>query len=197
MISSIVLAAGMSKRMNGTPKALLDWGGEPLLRYQVEQLLEAGVDEVVVVLGHRSDEIYRTIRDLPCRVMSNARYFTGRANSLRIGAKAVNRDADAIVVLNVDQPRPAELIRKLVAAHSSERAATVPRFDGHRGHPVVVAGRLREEMMAADDEHQGLHGVLERYKEAIGEVEMDAVCGIDVNTPEDYEKARQAFGLSN
>ncbi|MYK25863.1 MAG: NTP transferase domain-containing protein, partial [Dehalococcoidia bacterium] len=50
MISSILLAAGMSTRM-GQPKALLDWGGEPLICYQIRQLQEAGVDEVVVVLG--------------------------------------------------------------------------------------------------------------------------------------------------
>ena len=50
MISSILLAAGMSTRM-GEPKALLDWGGEPLIRYQIRQIQEAGVDEVALVLG--------------------------------------------------------------------------------------------------------------------------------------------------
>src|SRR5688572_3577180 len=94
VISSIVLAAGQSTRM-GQPKALLDWGGEPLIAYQVKQLKEAGVDEVVVVLGYRSDDIHRKIGSLPCRVMLNARYQMGKANSLRIGAKAVDRDADA------------------------------------------------------------------------------------------------------
>ncbi|MCK9518938.1 MAG: nucleotidyltransferase family protein [Dehalococcoidia bacterium] len=196
MISSIVLAAGMSKRMQGTPKALLDWGGEPLVRYQVRQLLDAGVDEVVVVLGYRGDEVHRAIRDLPCRVMLNARYFTGRAESLRIGAKAVDRDADAIVVCNVDQPRPAELIRKLIEAHQPENAATRPSWKGQHGHPVVVSGRLREEMMAADEQTDGLRGVLEKHRDSIAEFEADEVCGIDMNTPEDYEQALQAFGLT-
>lgn len=197
MISSIVLAAGMSTRMQGTPKQLLDWGGQPLVRYQVQQLLEAGVDEVVVVLGYRGDEIFRTIRDLPCRVMLNARYFTGRADSLRMGAKAVNRDADAIVVCNVDQPRPATLIRKLVEAHAPEMAATRPSTGGKHGHPIVVSGRLREEMMAAEEETDGLRGVLERHSANIAEIEADEICEIDVNTPEDYEKALQAFGLAH
>ncbi|MEO6397075.1 MAG: NTP transferase domain-containing protein, partial [Tepidiformaceae bacterium] len=63
MLSSIVLAAGFSSRM-GEPKALLDWGGEPLLAYHVRQLREAGADEVIVVLGHRGDEIQRGMRGL-------------------------------------------------------------------------------------------------------------------------------------
>lgn len=197
MISSIVLAAGQSSRMNRQPKALLDWGGQPLIRYQVQQLLDAGVDEVIVVLGFRSDEIFRQIKDLPCRVMLNPRYWAGRAASLRIGAKAANRDADAIVICNVDQPRPADIIRKLIEAHKPEMAATRPSFNGVHGHPIVVSGKLREELMTADDESEGLRGVLERHRGNIAEVEMDAICGIDVNTQEDYEKALQAFGLAH
>jgi len=183
--------------MNRQPKALLDWGGQPLIRYQVQQLLDAGVDEVIVVLGFRSDEIFRQIKDLPCRVMLNPRYWAGRAASLRIGAKAANRDADAIVICNVDQPRPADIIRKLIEAHKPEMAATRPSFNGVHGHPIVVSGKLREELMTADDESEGLRGVLERHRGNIAEVEMDAICGIDVNTQEDYEKALQAFGLAH
>ena len=66
MISGILLAAGMSTRM-GEPKALLDWGGEPLARYQIRQLREAGADEVIVVLGHRGDDIHRELRGLEYR----------------------------------------------------------------------------------------------------------------------------------
>jgi CTP:molybdopterin cytidylyltransferase MocA len=103
MISSILLAAGMSTRM-GEPKALLDWGGQPLVCYQVQQLQEAGADEVVVVLGHRADDIQRKMKSVKCRVMLNALFHAGRAGSLRIGAKAANREAEAIVILNIDQP---------------------------------------------------------------------------------------------
>ena len=196
MISSIVLAAGQSTRMGGNPKALLDWGGEPLVCYQVRQLLEAGVDEVVVVLGYRADEVRRKLYGLKCRVMVNPRYIAGRAGSLRIGAKAVNRDADTIVVLNVDQPRPASLIRELLEKHDPEKAATRPALAGEHGHPVVVSGRLRAEMMEATDEEQGLRGVLEKHEAEIADIPVsDATATIDVNTEEDYVSARASFGL--
>jgi molybdenum cofactor cytidylyltransferase len=195
MISSIVLAAGMSTRM-GKPKALLDWGGEPLICYQVSQLREAGCDEVIVVLGHRADDIQRKMKTANCRVMLNARFFAGRAGSLRIGAKAVNRDAEAIVITSVDQPRPAEFLRKLIEAHQASAAATRPVKDGHHGHPVVVSGRLREELMAATDETEGLLGVLRAHASELAEVATDDLLALDLNTPDDYEAARAKFGLA-
>ncbi len=195
MISSILLAAGLSTRM-GQPKALLDWGGQPLIRYQVEQLRAAGCDEVIVVLGYRADDIHRQIRDLPVRVMFNPRFQFGRAGSLRIGAKAANRDADAIAITNVDQPRPASFLRRLIEAHGSGAAATVPTFRGQRGHPVVVAGWLRPELMAATEEERGLRGVLLRHADRVVEVEMDELCLLDLNTPEEYENALRQFALA-
>ncbi len=196
MISSIVLAAGLSTRM-GEPKALLDWGGEPLLSYQVRQLKEAGCDEVIVVVGYRSDEIQRAIRRLPCRIMLNSRYQMGRAWSLRLGARAVSRDADAIVVLNVDQPRPASLIRQLLEEHQQSFAATRPEHDGHGGHPVVVSGWLRDEMLQATDDDQGLRGILRRHMDAVQRVPAGPECLVDLNTVEDYQEARAAASWGN
>jgi CTP:molybdopterin cytidylyltransferase MocA len=195
MISSIVLAAGMSTRM-GQPKALLDWGGEPLVAYQVRQLKEAGVDEVVVVLGFHGDDIHRQIRRLPCRVMLNPRYFAGRAGSLRIGAKAVNRDADAIVIVNVDQPAPASTIRQLIEAHDDRYIATRPTVGDRHGHPVVVAGRLRNELLEATDEDEGLRGILRRHASEIQDVPGGDLNIVDLDTPDDYRDALKAFGIT-
>ncbi len=195
MISSIVLAAGTSSRM-GQPKALLDWGGKPLLVYQVEQLRAAGVDEVIVVLGHRTDEIRRVLKDAGCRVMNNPAYHAGRASSLRIGAKAVDREAEAIIVANVDQPRPAEFYRELMSKHQPGAAATRPEFGGQHGHPVIVAGSLRPEMMAATEEERGLAGVLSQHSAELASFPSSDLCLLDINTPDDYDKARERFHLT-
>lgn len=195
MISGLVLAAGMSTRM-GSQKALLDWGGEPLIAYQVKQLREAGCDEVIVVLGHQADRVHRNIRRLPCRVMLNPRYHSGRSGSLRIGAKAVNRDADMIVVVNVDQPCSADRLRALIAAHRPDAAATRPIHDGRHGHPVVVSGRLRPEMLAVTDEQEGLREILGTHAGEVYDIPADDRCLLDVNTPEDYSRARQRLGLN-
>ena len=192
MISSILLAAGMSTRM-GEPKALLDWGGEPLIRYQIRQLQEAGVDEVVVVLGYRADEIHRKLHGLTYRSVLNPVYQLGRAGSLRAGAKAIDREASAVVLLNVDQPRPADLIGAVIDGHTPAAAATRPVHDGHHGHPVVLSGRLRGELIAATDDRQGLRGVLAAHAADIVDIPSDERCLLDLNTPDEYEAAVAAL----
>ncbi len=54
--AAILLAAGESTRM-GTLKALLPWGGVTLIEYQVGELAAAGVEDIVVVLGHAAEEV--------------------------------------------------------------------------------------------------------------------------------------------
>lgn len=184
----------MSTRM-GKPKALLDWGGEPLVNFQVGQLLEAGCDEVIVVLGHKADDVSRQMRTQHCRTMLNPRYQHGRAGSLRIGAKAVNRDTDAILIMDVDTPRPAAFLKTLLEAHRPENAITRPVHTGTRGHPIVVAGRLREELMAVTDETEGLHAVLRAHPTEVGEVDAGDLLDLDFNTPDEYREARRRFGL--
>lgn len=195
MISSILLAAGASERM-GQPKALLDWGGEPLICWEVRQLREAGADEVIVVLGHRSDEVRRHLAHSDCRVMNNPRHQMGRAGSLRIGAKAVNRDADAILIQNVDQPRPASFLRALLQAHRPESAATRPCVNGRHGHPIVVGGALRAELMVATDETEGLRGVLRAHTTEVADTPADELCQLDINTPDEYRAALRSFQLT-
>lgn len=192
MISGILMAAGQSTRM-GTQKALLDWGGETLVRYQVRQLKEAGADEIIVVVGFGSDEIHRDIRGLGARVVLNPRYQLGRAGSLQIAAKAVDRATDAIIILNVDQPRTADLIRIVTAEISDTVKVAQPICGDHRGHPVVVAGSLRDELIAASDDGEGLRGILDAHRDHAKYVETDDACLLDINTPADYEAAKAAL----
>ncbi|GIW19221.1 MAG: hypothetical protein KatS3mg064_2378 [Tepidiforma sp.] len=192
MNSAIILAAGISQRM-GTLKPLLDWGGQPLIRYELEQLWEAGADEVIVVLGYRADDVSRQLRGIPCRIMFNPRFQLGRAGSLRIGAKAANRDADRILIEDVDQPRPAAFLRALYEGHPADADYTVPVHAGKHGHPVVVAGRLREELMHADDATEGLRGILRAHESLHAEVDAGDLLDLTFNTPEEYQAARDRF----
>jgi CTP:molybdopterin cytidylyltransferase MocA len=184
----------MSTRM-GEPKALLDWGGEPLVCYQVRQMQEAGCDEVIVVLGHKADDVSRQMRSLKCRTMLNPRYQHGRAGSVRIGAKAANRDTDAILITDIDSPRPAEFLRTLIEAHRPEDAITRPVHNGVHGHPIVVAGRLREELMAVTDETEGLLGFVRVHDAEIGEVDAGGLLDLGFNTPDELKAARKRYGL--
>jgi molybdenum cofactor cytidylyltransferase len=208
MTSAILLAAGESTRM-GRPKALLPWRGGTLLEYQVAELRAAGVDDVVVVLGHGAEALRPHVPP-EARVVVNEAYRDGRASSLRAGAAALPDSAGPIVVLGVDQPRPREVVRRLLEAQARSGAPiTVPVSDGHRGHPAVLSGALLPELRAATEEAQGLRGVIEAHAPEVHELpfillqhesmasEPDLTAlmvRIDINTLEEYEDARALFG---
>src|SRR5918997_5983315 len=104
MISAVVLAAGASTRL-GRPKQLLELDGKPLLQHVVDALDGAGLDEVVVVLGHEAERI-RAAVVLPARgrVVVNRAHRSGQASSLRAGLDAVDAASEAAVVVLGDQP---------------------------------------------------------------------------------------------
>ena len=192
-VAAILLAAGESTRM-GSLKQLLPWGGRPLIAWQVGQLQLAGAAPVVVVLGHAAEEV-RTSVPPTAIVAVNETYRTGRAGSLRTGAVQLPDDVEAVVILSVDQPRPAWLAQKLIARWRDDRPAVVsPRFSRGFGHPIVIDGSLLAELRRVDDESLGLRGLIDRHLQRAVAVEVakDEV-DVDLNTPSDYHAALSAF----
>ena len=218
--SAILLAAGASRRMR-TLKALLDWLGRPLIIHQIVALREAGADEVVVVLGHRADELQARIgvnSDVYAagnvRCVINRDFMQGKTTSIKAGVRAIagpDNDPDAdldnpdagpagggsILLLNVDQPRGAPVIRRALAAHHSGAGAgaliTIPTCRGKGGHPIIVSRSLRSEMLAIDESTQGMRAIIQRRQSATQRVELGCPELLwDVNTPEQYRAALAA-----
>jgi molybdenum cofactor cytidylyltransferase len=194
-IRALLLAAGESRRM-GSPKQLLPWHGKPLIAYQVDQLRAAGADDVVVVVGHAVAEIGPVARAAGGRVVVNPDYRSGRASSVRAGAQAMPDDTLAVVVLNVDQPRTAGVIRRVLDAHlAGGFLITTPEQGGRRGHPIVVSGLLLPELRAVDEESDGLRAVVRRHAERRQIVAIDdPSIHLEFNTPDEYGAALAATG---
>ncbi len=195
-VAAILLAGGESSRM-GTAKPLLEWGGNTLIEYQLAQLKEPPVDRLVVVLGHRADEVLPYVRSAgpDVVVVVNEMYAEGRASSLRLGAAALPDDTTAILVLSVDQPRPHDVIARLVDVHRhSGSLITVPTYDDRRGHPPLLDGSLLPELREVNEATQGLRAVIERHAADVTELpfETSAVL-LDLNRPQEYQKARASY----
>ena len=195
-VAAILLAGGESSRM-GTAKPLLEWGGNTLIEYQLAQLKEPPVERVVVVLGHRADEVLPYVgRSGPdVVVVVNELYAEGRASSLRLGAAALPDDTTAILVLSVDQPRPHDVIARLVGVHRhSGSLITVPTYDDRRGHPPLLDGSLLPELREVNEATQGLRAVIERHAADVTELpfETSAVL-LDLNRLQEYQKARASY----
>jgi molybdenum cofactor cytidylyltransferase len=188
-VAAILLAAGESTRM-GRLKQLLPWDGVPLVAWQVSQLRKAGADEVVVVLGHAAGDVARA---LPAegRAVVNPDFKQGRATSLRHGAEALDDDTEAVLILSVDQPRPAWLSRRLIERWREDQSPVVsPRFSDGYGHPILLDGSLLAELRRVQDETLGLRAVIDRHLDAAVAIAIDSdAINVDLNTPDDYEAA--------
>lgn len=193
-IAAILLAAGESARM-GDPKPLLAWGATTLIEYQLGELTASGLDDIVAVLGYEAERIRPLASNAGARIVVNEAYRQGRASSLRVGAAAVPDDAESVLVLNVDEPCPRMLLRRLLEAHRISGALiTVPIYQGRRGHPTVLAGALLGDLRAVDEQSQGLRGLLRRHARTVREVPLPTpLVLLDLNTPEEYERARQDY----
>ena len=194
-ISAILTAAGESTRM-GRPKPLLPWRGATLVERQVEALVDAGASHVVVVLGHEATVIAPYVVHPKAGYLINPDYRSGKATSVRAGLQAVPEDAEGILLLAVDQPRPSEIISKVIRAHVEANAViTSPRFEGHGGHPLIFSASLRAELATISEERQGIREVFQAHRHDILEVPVDdPVIRLDLNTPEEYERARRLYG---
>lgn len=188
MIVGLVLAAGTSSRM-GRQKLLLPVGeGMPLVRLSVERVLAAGLDEVVVVVGQDADPVTAALRGLPVRTAVNPRYAEGQATSLQAGLAVVPPDAEAVVVALGDQPLPdpGAIGRLVDLFRRTGQPVVVTRYRDGRGHPVLFAASVFDELRAVTGD-QGGREVIARDPGRVADLVTDAPMPPDVDTWADYE----------
>ena len=194
-VGAILLAAGESSRM-GQLKALLPWRNTTLLEHQLRSLLDGGVQLVVVVVGHDADRLKPIIEAVEGASWTlNNDYLQGKTTSLKAGVAALaGQPISDVLLLNVDQPRNADTVRRLLERHqASSFRITIPTHGGKGGHPILIAAELFPELAEIKEESQGLKAVVRRHSEATERYELDDPSVLlDLNTPEQYQKALDA-----
>ena len=194
-VTAILTAAGFSSRMSGY-KPLLKWQNTTLIEYQIKTLFDAGVDEVMVVVGYNYKSITPYIENSKASFVINNKFASGRATSIIEGMKFVSPDTTSIMILGVDQPRDSVIINQLIYQHSSlEYLITYPSFDGKGGHPIIFSSILREELMLISETSSGIRLITEKYKDKINKVEMqEPLVRLDLNTSHEYTEAFARWG---
>ena len=193
MIPAVVLAAGRSSRM-GRPKGTLPADDrDTFLSRIVRTFLAAGVDDVVVVLGHDAETVAESFSrsGLPARFALNREYDRGQVSSLQAGLAVVDRPGVTAALLTlVDVPLVSEsTIRSVIARFHETHAPVVrPVNAGRHGHPILISRALFDLVRAADDEH-GAKPVIRAHASDAGDVSVDDEGAfVDIDTADEYRR---------
>jgi molybdenum cofactor cytidylyltransferase len=198
-LAALILAAGYSSRM-GDFKPLLPLGRSLVIERAVNSFLQAGVQDVRVVVGHNAAALEPTLGRLGARAIFNANYEAGMFSSVVAGVRSLEAGTAGFFVLPVDTPlvKP-RTVRTLSQVFQATQARILyPRFLQRRGHPPLISACYIQEILTWK-RLGGLRMLLSEHQDASLDVEVaDQGILLDVDTPEDYQAAlayadREAF----
>lgn len=193
-VAAIVLAAGASIRY-GQPKQLLPLGSKTMLQHIVDVVLASPVEQTIVVLGHRADEMKATLQDRSVDIVTNEEWAAGLSTSMQAGLRAVRPEVQAALFILADQPAiTSEIIVALLRRYGETRAPiVVPTCQGQRGNPVLFDRSLFAELLEVRGDLGGRQ-LIDVYGDRAERVEVgsEAVL-IDVDTEEDYHRFKEIY----
>ncbi len=172
IFAAVIPAAGLSSRLPAF-KPLLALGDTTTLGRVVRACRQARVRDIVVVTGHRADEVGAEAERLGVRAVHNPDYERGMFSSVRAGLSSLPDGLDGVFVHPVDIPlvRSHVHVRLMDRFAASEASALFPVFDGQRGHPPLIRASRIPQVLA----YQGRGGLRGALSTMDGE-EVEVAC---------------------
>ena len=183
MISSILLAAGQSSRMNGENKLTKEINGIPLIKYAVKNILGSTVDELIIVVGHEKEILEKTIEgNKKIKFVYNSNFTSGVASSIKIGLENISKKSEAFFICLGDMPNVSQNIyNKLIKSRNNynkkfstkyKKEIIIPTFEEQYGNPILFSKYMKEKIMQVKGD-TGAKKILELYKKNIIKVKIN------------------------
>jgi len=190
MITALLLAAGQGSRMQYQAKALLALGQQTFVQHALQQLHDAGLDDLLLVTGSQREAVWNaaSLAKVPVREAHNPEYPSGLLSSIQAGLKACPASTDAVLITLVDLPfLTADDYRKVRAAWQNGEANGLLRSQsqGKPAHPVVIPRAYFNEILEQPPSDKGCSFLFQKYQ---ARVHCHEITGgrIDIDTIEDY-----------
>jgi molybdenum cofactor cytidylyltransferase len=187
--AAVLLAAGDSQRM-GTPKAMLEFRkGINFLEACLQAFRDFSCAGVVVVVNA---QLYERLKSNEVSQPENVHFILndhperGRFFSLQCGLKALSAGTNTFFH-NVDNPFISPDVLNALATKARTSDVTCPAYEGKRGHPVLISGRVVSDVISESNYDWNLRDYLDRYHNESVRV-TDPNILVNINTPEDYAR---------
>lgn len=177
----------------GTAKQLLPWGETTVLGQTIRNVQQADVDDLLLVTGHRADEVRQIGAETAVSAIHNPYYATGEMlSSLQVAVAHLQHRIDAVLVVLADQPMvESETYSAIIAPFRAKKSQLIaPTYKGRRGNPVLIGTKYFPELLALP-QGEAPRTLLKRHKNdlLLVPVPTDTIHR-DLDTPEAYNKWR-------
>ena len=194
-VAAILLAAGQSSRM-GAFKPLLPFGDSTVIECCIDNLRQASFNEIVVVVGHRADEVREHLKNASVAFALNDDRTSEMSVSIARGVEQVSNEANALLIVLVDHPAVSgDTLKTIVEAWVEGAQFVQPEYNGRGGHPVLIDLKFRHDLRHLDPQ-KGLRALFETHRDQVRRLPVDSpFVARDMDTWEDYVQLhRDAFG---
>jgi choline kinase len=136
---AILLAAGRGRRLGSAePKSLIAIDGRTLLERHLQNMGEAGISQLTIVVGFQKEMIAAAIEKLapalPVELVENPRFVHGSIVSLQVAA---DRLLEGAIWMDADVLYPSALLRRLVTSQH-ENAVLLDGRSEESGEEMMV-----------------------------------------------------------
>ena len=185
MIGAIVLAAGESRRMKEN-KLLVEIEGRRMIEWIISSFDDVA-DELIVILGHRPEDVVPVLKELGARWVVNENYAEGMVSSFKKGLNEL-KHCDAVFLALGDQPFVDRyFLLKTIDTWKGGAKIVSPVYEGKKGHPVLFDKSLFDEILSLEKQ-EIIRDVIHRHESEHHLVEAGEWAIIDVDTPETLEQ---------
>ncbi len=172
----------------GRNKLLLEVEGEPVIVRAVRRATAAGLNPVIVVLGHEADLVEAALHGLDCTTVHNVEFARGKNTSVELGIAMVPPDVSAALVLLPDMPLvTSQMLELLVERRRATRSPlVVSRYGDVAAPPILYDRWLFSEFDGSAGEACGKR-ILRTHRDEAVFVDWPEVALTDLDSPADYE----------
>ena len=187
MISSILLAAGQSKRMNGENKLTKKFKGSSLIQHSIRNILASSIDELIIIVGYQKEIVEKLIdKNKKIKFIFNKDFESGMASSIKIGLNNLPKKTEFFFICLADMPMINMNIYNELIKFKNNNKIIVPTYKGEQGNPILYSITMKNKIMSIKGD-VGAKKILELNKDKVFNLETnDQNITKNFNTKENF-----------
>ncbi|MGO1581182.1 MAG: NTP transferase domain-containing protein [Peptoniphilaceae bacterium] len=187
-ISAIVMASGLSKRMNKN-KLFLTFKSKKIYEHIFDLVGEIDFYEVIVVSSY--EEILKEASRRNYKIIKNEKNAVGKSESIKLATLASYEKA-SIMFFVADQPLlKKDTVEILIKEHKKNKNITFPISCGEKRNPVIFPSYFKQELLKLEGDKGGISLI---KNEKVNQVEIGSLEEfMDIDTEEDYINLRREY----